>query len=265
LRGDLAVTLTLPITLPLSGSGGGGVLANSAGPLPDAWTRGVEFASEACLAAAEHVFCPDSPTEKLFGSSVVTPFAPFGIEVGVVCSTLGGIREQREREARAFEVLRTKAEYSVGYVLATGETQAAEAVGSNPSLADATSGGSAADAVEALAAIENLIGETLGGFVGYVHVTPARLVELVSGFAVYRDAGQWLTPNGNVVVASPGYIGNIDGEIVATTEVFAEVGGIELIQTVDRSDNRHLALHEAAAIAVFDPCFNVSVAIETSP
>lgn len=258
------MTLTLPITLPLSGSGGGGVLANSAGPLPDQWTRGVEFATEACLAAAEHVFCPDSPTEKAFGSSVVSPFAPFGIEVGVVCSTLSGSRSIAEREARAFEVLRTKAEYSVGYVLATGETQAGEDTG-NAALVDASSGGSAADAVGALALIEDAIGETLGGYVGYVHVTPATLVELVAGFVVYRDAGQWLTPNGNVVVASPGYIGNIDNEIVATTEVFAEVGSIERIQTVDRSDNRYLVLHEAAAIAVFDPCFNVSVAIETSP
>ena len=94
---------------------------------------------------------------------------------------------------------------------------------------------------------------------------PATLAALVAGYAVYRDAGQWLTPNGNVVVASPGYVGNLDGLIVATTEVFAEVGEIARIRTVDRSDNRYLVLHEAPGLAVFDPCFNVSVTFDASP
>jgi hypothetical protein len=259
------VTLTRPITLPPSAQGGGGVLANSAGPLPDGWTRGVEFATEACLAAGEHVLCPASPDDKTFQGTELASFAPVLIEVGVVCTTLTGERSIREREARAFEALRVKAEKSIGYVLATGETQGGDAVNSNPALVDATSGGAAADAVSALAVIEDAIADSLGGYLGYVHVTPARLAELVAGFAVYRDAGQWLTPNGNVVIASPGYIGTVDDEIVATTEVFAEVGGIERIQTVDRTDNRYLVLHEAPAIVVFDPCFNVSVAIESSP
>ena len=258
------MTLTRPITLPPSAQGGGGVL-NNAGPLPDGWTRGVEFATEACLAAAEHVFCPDSPAEKSFGSSTLAEFEAFLIEAGVVCSTLSGERNIAEREARAFEVVQTKAEYSVGYVLATGTTQAGETVGTNPSLADATPLAAEADAVAALAAIEDAIGETLGGYVGWVHVTPSTLTELLAGYAIYRDAGQWLTANGNVVVASPGYVGNLDGQIVASTEVFAEVGSIARIATVDRSDNRYLVLHEAPALAVFDPCFLVSVTFDASP
>jgi hypothetical protein len=68
-----------------------------------------------------------------------------------------------------------------------------------------------------------------------------------------------------LVVTSPGYVGNIDGELVATTEVFAAVGEIDLVRTVDRSDNRYLAVHEAPALAVFDPCYMVSVSVVTSP
>lgn len=258
------MTLTVGTTFPPSAQGGGGVLANASGFGDRPWTRGLEFATEACLAAGEHVFCPDSPSTKEFQSATLAAFDPVLIEVGVVCSTLSGERNIEEREARAFQSLVAKAEKSVGYVLATGETQAGIDTG-NPSLADATSGGSATDAVGALALIEDAIGDTLGGFVGWVHVTPATLTELVAGYALVRDAGQWLTPNGNVVVASPGYIGNIDNEIVATTEVLAEVGPIARIRTVDREDNRYLVLHEAPALAVFDDCFNVSVTIDSSP
>jgi hypothetical protein len=155
-------------------------------------------------------------------------------------------------------------EFSVGFVLATGTTQALVDTG-NPDLADATSVGSGADAVAALALIEDAIATNLMGHLAWVHVTPATLVELVSATAVYRDMGSWRTPTGHLVVASPGYAGNIDDLIVATTEVFASRGEIELMSTVDRSDNRHLAVHEAAALAVMDPCFNVSVGIGTSP
>lgn len=257
------MTLTRPITLPPSLSDGVGVLANAL-PLDGGWTRGVEFASEACLAAAEHVFCPDSPAEKTFAGSELADFAPVLIEVGVVCSTLSGFQNIAEREARAGRALVVKAEKSVGYVLATGDTQGGEDTG-NPALADASSAGTAATAVDALAIIEDAIGDNLGGYQGWVHVTPATLVELVAGFAVYRDAGQWLTPNGNVVVASPGYVGNLDGQIVASNEVFANVGNPIVIRTTDRSDNRELVLHEAPAIAVFDPCFLQVVTFETSP
>ena len=225
----------------------------------------MEFATEACLAAGEHVFCPDSPSEKSFGSSTLAAFDPVLVEVGVVCSTLSGERNIAERESRAFEALQAKAEKSVGYVLATGETQAGVAVGTNPSLADATPLAAEADAVAALAAIEDAIADTLGGYLGWVHVTPATLTELLAGYAIYRDAGQWFTGTGNVVVASPGYVGNIDGQIVASTEVFAEVGNIARIATYDRSDNRYLVQHEAPAMAVFDPCFLVSVTFDASP
>ncbi len=57
------MTLTRGIVLPPATAVGGGILAQ-ADPLPDGWERGVEFATEACLAAGEHLFCPDSPTEK---------------------------------------------------------------------------------------------------------------------------------------------------------------------------------------------------------
>lgn len=257
------MTLTRGVDLPPAAVAGGGIL-DQARPLPDGWTRGLEFATAACLAAGEHVFCHDSPTEKEFGTTTLASFDPFGIELSVVCSTLGGARANAEREAKADQMLRGKEEGSVGQVLATGLTTAGLDTG-NPSLADATSGGTAASAAAAMALIEDAIGSALMGLMAWVHVTPATLTDLVAADVVYRDMGSWRTPTGHLVVASPGYIGNIDGEIVATNEVFAGVSDIVLMNTVDRTDNRHLAVHEAAALALFDDCFNVSVAIETSP
>lgn len=257
------MTLTRGIILPSATAVGGGILAQ-ARPLPDGWESGVDFATEACLIAGEHLFCPDSPTAKQFQSTSLAEFKAYGVEVSVVCTTLGGERARAEREARAFQALRAKEEGSVGFVLATGETQAGQDT-TNPSLADATSGGAAATAAAALAILEDSIASNLMGLLAWVHVTPATLVELVDAGVLYRDMGNWRTPSGHVVVASPGYVGNIDDEIVATTEVFASVGEIDLVRTVDRTDNRYMAVHEAPALAVFDPCFNVSVAIGASP
>lgn len=259
------MTLTRGVILPSATAVGGGILAQ-ARPLPDGWESGVDFATEACLIAGEHLFCPTSPAAKAFQGSDLAEFKAYGVEISVVCTTLGGARSQAEREARAFQALGVVEEFSVGFVLATGLTQAGQDTG-NPSLADATSGGSAADEVAALALLEDNIATNLHGHLAWVHVTPATLVELAACGAVYRDElkNVWRTPSGHVVVTSPGYVGNIDGELVATTEVFAAVGEIDLVRTVDRTDNRYLAVHEAPALAVFDPCYMVSVSVVTSP
>lgn len=257
------MTLTRGVVLPSATAVGGGILAQ-ARLLPDGWERGLSFATEACLAAGEHVFCTTSPTEKSFQGTDLADFAAFGIELSVVCTTLGGARGNQELTDKGRAALEVIDEFSVGRVLATGLT-AAGVDTTNPSLADAVSAGSAATAAEALAILEDEIATGLRGHLAWVHVTPARLVELVAAQAVYLDIGAWRTPSGHVVVASPGYVGNIDDEVVATTEVFADRGEIELMRTVNRSDNRYLAVLEAAALAVFDPCFLASVAVTDSP
>lgn len=259
------MTLTRGVVLPSATAVGGGILAQ-ARPLPAGWETGVDFATEACLAAGEHLFCVDSPTAKQFQSAELAEFKAYGVEVSVVCTTLGGAQANAERETKARAALAVIDEFSVGHVLATGATSAGDDT-TNPGLADATSGGSGATAADALAIIEDSIASNLRGHLAWVHVTPARLTELVAAQAVWRDTldNAWRTATGHLVVASPGYVGNIDDEIVATTEVFADRGEIEQVRTVDRADNRYLAVHEAPALAIFDPCFNVSVGITDSP
>lgn len=259
------MTLTRDVVLPPTSTVGGGILTQ-ARPLPTGWERGITTAATgACLAAGEHIACTTSPTEKDFQNVGDFEFESYLIELSVQCSPLGGARANEERQARAFQLLDAKSEYSVGFVLATGTTQALVDTG-NTALVDAVASGSAATAEAALALIEDLIAVNLQGLLAWVHVTPARLTQLVDAGVVYRDdMGTWRTPTGHVVVASPGYAGNIDDVIVATNEVFASVGDISRSETVDRSDNRYMSAHEAPALAIFDPCFNVSVAIDTSP
>jgi hypothetical protein len=257
--GDLAVTMTQPVVLPSATAAGGGLLAQ-ADPVPGGWTRGaVDFATDACLAAGTHVYCATSPTEKEFQGFALAAFEAFVVEVGVTCTTLSGRARNDEAEAKARRALSVKAEFSVGSELATG------AVTGNPSLADATGSGSAATAAEALAILEDAIATNLRGDLAFVHATPARLVELVGANVLYRDFDSWRTPSGHLVIASPGYVGNIDDELVATTPVYASLGEIDPIRTFDRELNQFLAVTEAPAIAVFDDCFNESVAITTSP
>lgn len=257
------MTLVRGVTFPPASTVGGGVLAQ-AQSLPDGWERGVEFASDACLAAGEHLFCPTSPTEKSFQGTVLSEFIPYGVEVSVVCSTLAGTRNHDELRARASRALAAKSEVSVGRLLATGITAGGEDTG-NPNLGDATPSGTTTDPVIAMVLIEDLLAQ-LGDIQGWVHVTPAILTHLVAADVVYQDLTGWHTPTGHLVVASPGYVGAIDGLLVATAEVFASVGSVDRVETIDRSDNRLLAVFEAPALAVFDDCFNVSVALEgTSP
>lgn len=254
------MTLTRGIILPSATAVGGGILAN-ARPLPDGWETGVDFATEACITAGEHVFCSDSPGEKEFQGSDLAEFKAYGVEVSVVCTTLGGERARAEREARAFQALSVIDEYSVGYVLATGNTQAGVDT-TNPALADAAASGTGATAPAALALVEDVIAAALHGHLAWIHVAPSTLAELVAASAIHLDdLGSWRSPTGHLIVASPAYGTTIPDEIVATTEVFASVGEIDLIRTVDRTDNRYMAVHEAPALAVFDPCFMASVGI----
>lgn len=260
----MTTALPIPVVLPPAPAAGGGILGRAT-MLEPGWERGVSFATEACLTAGEHVFCVDSPTEKQFQGGTLADFNPYGIEVGVVCTTLGGERADAEREARAFQALEVVAEYSVGYVLATGETQAGEDTG-NPALADATSQGTAATATAALALLEDVTAETLRGHRAWYHLAPSTLTQLVADGSVVGDVDDgWFSPTGHIVVASPGYADTLADKIVATTEVYASVGDIVLMRTMDYATNRKLALHEAPALAVMDPCFNVSVGITSSP
>jgi hypothetical protein len=231
-----------------------GGLLRAARPIPDVgWTRGVLVNSSQCVDGLPYPYC--EPTASASAktsqeSSEVSTFIPVGIYVKVDCTTLG-YGDPLKYAEQGLDVTR---EYVVAQEFATGTTT------SNPSLADATSVGSAADAVAALALLENEIADETQGRLAYIHVSPGNGV-LLSEVLRY-DAGRWYTPSGNLVVISPGYHDLTD--LHATGEVYAETSSTATLDDVDRSFNTRFATAEESGLAVFDPCFNISVGTESS-
>jgi hypothetical protein len=193
---------------------------------------------------------PDSPTAKVSQRPPdAETFEPVGITVTVDCSTLGG--DPQKFAEQGLDVVR---EYTLGVELSLGLTTA------NPALADATPlAGAGTGYAPALAILEQYMAESLQGRLGFVHVTPGDLVMLTAAQVVYRDGMGWRTPGGHVVVSSPGY--EFTGTLHATGEVYAETAGAGTLNAVDRNVNTRYVTAEELGIVVFDPCFNISVAV----
>lgn len=242
------IGFTLPAPRPVEGG-----LLRAALPFPDSrWTRGVKFNSSECLDGLPFPFCnlPDSPVEKTSQNpSEVETFDSFGIIVTVDCTTLGSGDPAKYAE----QGLDVKREYVVAVEFSTGLTT------NNPSLADATGVGTGSGIVEALALLEDEIADAIGGRLALIHVSPGNGVLLAAASAIRFSEGQWRTPSGHIVVISPGYHDLVD--LHATGDVYAGTAGTTTLSSVDRTVNQRFATAEELGLAVFDPCFNISVTV----
>lgn len=248
------MTLKTAIDLPAPTRAGGGLLS-AARPLPAGWERGVLFNGSTCLGPQTWPFCPPEasppPDVKQYDMlGDIAAFDAFGIYQGVECTNFGVERAVRS----AAEAIDVTAEWQLGHELATGEATG------NPSLADATNT-TAADPVEALGMAEDLAAANLFGRLAFIHVAPSMLTQLTGLTAVYREGRSWRSPNGHLVVASPGYT-VLGAKIHVTPEVFASLSVPETTVGIDRSVNQNFAQAEQLGLAAFDPCFNVSVEVQ---
>ncbi len=254
------MALPTRITLPPSGRPVGGLLS-AARPIGGQWWRGVTFASGQCLVPQTVGTCTDGATTKNMDAlSEAASFDAFGVVQALACSTLGRSAID-EFAGQSLDVTR---EFAMAREFLTG------AASSNPSLADATVlGTSAADAVAALACLDQHASTQLSGRLVFIHASPQLATTLLAGNALWRDGRTWRTALGNVVVVSAGYDGRspgggapTDGDplyMYATGEVYAEVGQREVLQSVERGQNTLESVAEDAALVAFDPCFNVAV------
>lgn len=246
----LEVTITLPAPNPVEGG-----LLSAARPIEDAgWVRGLIVNSSQCLDALPYPFCnrpgEGDPVEKdVQDVGDADTFEPVGVTVTVDCSTLGG--DPGKFAGQGLDVLR---EYTIATELAAGTVTA------NPALSDASVVGSGATPKEALAVLEDEIADAAQGRQAFIHVSPGNMVRIEG--ALRWTGTRWLTPSGNVVVTSPGYTGLTD--LHATGEVFVGVGGRATLTSIDRNVNTRFVTAEELGIAVFDPCFNIAVSIDTS-
>lgn len=242
----MAQSLKAVIAPPLPEALPGGLL-NSAQELSGPWQRGVIFDTPACIPGNVWPFC-GSLTPKSGGTHpTVAEFEAVGTYAVVNCSTMGGVNRDFVTQA-----LRIQAETQLGIELAEGTT--------NTALADATTVGSGATTVEALAVLEDELVDVIGNVRGTVHVSPGTLTILYSEGAIIQNLnGSYQTPNGHVVIASPGYV-NLDG-IYGTGPVFANHEPYAVLEDVERSDNTLTVRAEGIGIVAFDPCANIHVTI----
>lgn len=255
------MALPTRITLPPSGRSLGGLLDAARPTGATDWWRGVTFSSGQCLVPQVVGSCTDGETTKTTQNlSTVASFDVFSVLQALECSTMGS----SQLEGFASQSLDVTREYGVGSELLTG------AASSNPSLSDADVVTSdATDVVGALGCIEDEISKGLYGRLGFVHVPPQVATVLMAESAIYKEGRVWYTATGNIVVASPAYDGREPGQdapspgdplfIYATGVVYAEVGQREVLSATERGQNSLQAIAEDAAIAVFDPCFNIAI------
>lgn len=259
-------TLPTRITLPPSGRPVGGLLSAARDIPAGDWWRGVTFSSGQCLVPQTVGTCTDGEVSKtLQDLSDVASFDAFSVLQALRCTTMG----QSELGPYVNASLDVTREFAVARELLTGTASG------NPSLADATTLNSASitDAESALACLDQHAATELSGRLAFIHASPLLAVHLYN-VGMFQDGRLWRTPLGNIVVVSAGYDGRApatpsvapsEGDpqyLYATGEVYAEVGQRETLNAVERGQNSLQAIAEDAAIAVFDPCFNVAVATD---
>lgn len=223
----------------------------------------MKFTSGQCVVPQTVGTCTDGETTKQMGElSAEATFDAYGVVVALECTTMGRTSLD-DYTTQSLDVVR---EFAVASELQTGAASA------NPSLADASElVGAPLDVVAALACLDQHAATELSGRLAFIHVSPQLATHLFAASAIRLDGRRFLTAYGNVVVISSGYDGRAPGSpsvapsdgdptwLYATGEVYAETGMREVIQAVERGQNTLQTIAEDAAIAVFDPCFNVAI------
>jgi hypothetical protein len=218
------------------------------------------------------------------GNAAQVTGSPFAIWASDECSTVGnGARDWIGRAQRA---LRATESYWLARELSIGEF-GLDQKSLNDATADTLLGGTATEAVAALAALEEELGEQMHGQPGMIHVTESVLVLLVAGNAIRWTGTQWVTPMQNVVVADAGYVGAAPGETEATAgeswmyatspiriglaseivivpESAAAAADARTAEAVDRSVNTATVRAARLATWVWDECVLIGVNVDTT-
>jgi hypothetical protein len=216
----------------------------------------VTFGESWCLEPSPWPYClddvspPFSPGEKVEGGmDAPAEFEPLGMYQAVECTTLSRDTAQENAD----ETLQATGDWLLGRELQTG------AVTGNPNLEGGTPLAAATTYAEALGALDQAIADQLSGRLGFIHVSPGDLAALLNAEVIWRDGRTWRSAAGNTIVSSPGY--SFVGTLHATPEVFAATSPIETRVDIDRAINQVVAYAEQIGLAVFPPCFNVSVEV----
>jgi hypothetical protein len=231
----------------------GGILAQAL-PLPDGWENGVGFLGTGCQEPEFHLPCVVTDrTEIRPGEGVF--FEPIFVQQSSACSTLSKLGHTDIAADR----LESTTEWALGRLLATG------AGTTNPALADADLITAGTAAVDAMSCLEQAIADVGFGADAVIHV-PFRAAAYLRSQDLIDDNG--LSPARIPIIISPGYpVPEVDEvSLWATGPVFAGVttayplvDGVTGLPPMKWRQNTDAAYAQRLALAVFDPCLNLTV------
>jgi len=231
----------------------GGILAQAL-PLPDGWENGIGFLGTGCQEPQIELPCVVTDrTEIRPGEGVF--FEPIFVQQSSACSTLSKLGHTDIAADR----LESTTEWALGRLLATGFTT------TNPALADADLISASAEAVDAMSCLEQAIADVGFGADAVIHA-PFRAAAYLRQQYLIDDLGR--SPTGIPVIISPGYPVTEDDEVslwatgpvfAAVTDAYPLVDGVTGLPPMKWRQNTDAAYQQRMALAVFDPCLNLTV------
>jgi len=173
-------------------------------PTGDAhWQNGIEYQPLACRpAGAWGDPCATEQDDKTlpYGVDTITAL-PFTVYAGWNCKIVGYTEQEVMQRAQANLLL--------GEWRTVEDTVWTGAMGNTPYLAspDAVDLGAAADPVDALALLENYLGDAFGG-TGVIHMDRYLATHLITNGTITPQGGRLMTGLGTAVAAGGGYTAN---------------------------------------------------------
>ena len=250
------------------------------------WENGITFRPEPCGPGDTlDPFCvaPSGGTKSSGEAAGVVEWMPYGLHLADECAYTLNQDTFTELTQRVRRALLAQTSEMIESVLWTnvvdGTAFGAGGEGHpNVGLIDAPVTGTPAPPVNALAQMDQLLAQAIGGKQGMIHV-PAYLMHQLAFYGLVRREGNtWRTVTGHLVAPGTGYPGtdpdgNDDGNvwIYGTSMVEIRLSEVAVLpntlpEAIDRATNQLVVRAERLALAYWDRCAHVGVPVcDTDP
>lgn len=241
------------------------------------WKEGFSFKPEACASSGVSDRCEIGSLDADSGADVVD-FEPYLVWAGYECSTFGfnldDYRGRAERALLACQSSQLEAELWSGTLARTGGPFDDNRYLSREDSDVVTAPGSVPTPTDALALLEQALGDCNCGQQAMIHATRGVASLWHQGGALRRDGNLLLTVNDTIVVPGAGYDGSgpygpaADGSVwaYATGIVDVRLAPVDVIpgdvqNARDRANNTITIYAERAAAATWDGCCHFAAEI----
>lgn len=191
------------------------------------WINGFTWAPENCSEGVIVDPCDANPSKNISANPDVSTFDPYVIVAGDKCSPFQE-RDYKSRAQRKLLACESKAiekEFWTGTQAQSSGWTGNRYLASN--AADDLSGGSAVTPLEALACLEQYLGDCVCGGVGMIHATRSTVLIWSQYNVLIREGNIITTINGTIVVPGAGYDGSgPDGDAATDGNVWAYATGL---------------------------------------